>query len=353
VTQRTDVLVLGGGAMGAATAWWLAREGREVVVLERFAPGHTRGSSHGASRIFRFAYPLPRYVRMATVALPLWRELEADAGVRLLETTGGIDHGDDVGVQAVAEALDRIGVPFEFLVADAAVERWPGMRFGGDVLYQPDAGRCDADATVQALVDGAQRHGAQVRFGVAATSVARVHDDVVVHTDTDEEYRAEVAVIAAGAWTEKLVGGLVPLPPLQVTQEQVFHFPSLGEDLTWPSFIHHRQPYVYGLETPGEGIKVAEHHAGPVVDPDERDFRIDDEGAERVRDYVQTWLPGLDPSPVSSTTCLYTTTPTEDFHVTREGPIVVVSACSGHGFKFTPLIGKMAAELVTGATARG
>ncbi|MDQ1373624.1 MAG: sarcosine oxidase [Actinomycetota bacterium] len=333
--------------MGAATAWWLARDGREVVLLERFGPGHTRGSSHGGSRIFRFAYPLPRYVRMAMLALPLWRELEADTGATLLETTGGIDHGDDIGVQAVAEALDNQGAAYEFLTAAAAAERWPGMRFDSDVLFQPDAGRCNADATVAALLEGAARHGAEVRFDDGAESVSLVHDDVAVRTAAGDEYRAGAAVVAAGAWLEKLAGDLVPLPPFQVTQEQVFHFAPADQDTVWPSFIHHRDPYIYGLETPGEGVKVAEHHAGAVVDPDTRSFEIDPAGELRVRDYVGTWFPGLDPWPVSSTTCLYTTTPTEDFHITRQGALVIVSACSGHGFKFTPLVGRMAADLVS------
>lgn len=347
-TRRVDTVVIGGGAMGSATAWWLARTGREVVVLERFERGHTRGSSHGASRIFRLAYPLPRYVRMAQLALPLWRELEADTGASLLEITGGVDHGDDLGVQAVAEALDTQGAAAEFLTAAAAAERWPGMRFAGDVLFQPDAGRCNADATVAALHDGAARHGADVRFEARVESLALLHDDVVVRTTTDEEYRASVVVVAAGAWVEGLAGHLAALPPLKVTQEQVFHFAATDEGSTWPSFIHHREPYIYGLETPGEGIKVAEHHTGAVVDPDGRSFAIDPAGRARVQEYVERWLPGLDPAPVTSTTCLYTTTPTEDFHITRDGPVVVVSACSGHGFKFTPLIGKMTAELVSG-----
>jgi sarcosine oxidase len=348
--HRVDTVVIGGGAMGAATAYWLARDGREVVLLERFGPAHANGSSHGASRIFRFAYPLPRYVRMAMLALPLWREVEADTGAQLLETTGGLDHGDDIVVQAIAEALDNQGAAYEFLTADAATERWSGMHFAGDVLFQPEAGRCNADATVTALLDGAARSGADVRFEEGAESVAMLHDDVVVRTIGGDEYRASVAVVAAGAWLEKLVGDLVPLPPLQVTQEQIFHFAPKDADAVWPSFIHLRQPFIYGLETPGEGVKVAEHHTGAKVDPDRRSFEIDPVGALRVRDYVARWLPGLDPEPVSSTTCLYTTTPTEDFHITRDGPIVIVSACSGHGFKFTPLIGRMAAEL---ATAQG
>ena len=349
MVTRVDTVVIGAGAHGAATAWWLARAGREPVLLEQFAPGHSRGSSHGGSRIFRFAYALPRYVRMAVLALPLWRELEEDTGTVLLDTTGGIDHGDDIEVQAVAEAMDGQGVAYDFLTAEAATERWPGMRFGGDVLFQPDAGRCYADRTVHALVDGVVRHGGTTRFGQVVTSITLQHDDVVVRTAEEEEYRARMVVVAAGAWVGKLTGRLAPLPVLQVTQEQIFHFPPVV-GMSWPSFIHHRQPFLYGLETPGEGIKVAEDHTGAVVDPDERSFAIDPAGEARVREYVSTWLPGLDPVPTTSTTCLYTTTPTMDFHVAREGPVVVVSACSGHGFKFTPLIGRLAAEL---ATAKG
>jgi sarcosine oxidase len=347
VTTRADVVVVGAGAMGAATAWWLARRGHDVVLLEQFEQGHVRGSSHGASRIFRLAYPFPRYVRMAQLALPLWRELEDDSGTVLLDTTGGLDHGEPVGVQAVAEALDQQGAPYEFLPAPAAAERWPAMHFDTDVLYQPDAGRCRADDTVRALQDGVARQGGILHFDARAEAVSLVHDDVVIRT-ADGEYRARVCVAAAGPWIAKLLGAVVALPPLTITQEQVFHFrPCDGGGREWPSFIHHRQPYVYGLESPGQGVKVAEHHAGRVVDPDQRDFEVDPGAAARVKAYVKEWLPGLEPEPADAITCLYTTTPTEDFVVERHGPIVAVSACSGHGFKFTPLIGRLAADLAT------
>ena len=345
MTTRVDVVVVGAGAMGAAAAWWLARQGRDVVVLERFEQGHVRGSSHGSSRIFRLAYPLPRYVRMAQLALPLWRELEADTGATLLETTGGVDHGDPAGVQAVAAALEQQGAAFELLPADAAAERWPAMRFEGDVLHQPDAGRCRADDTVQALQDRVVGLGGAVHFDEAVERVLQVHDDVAVETAT-AEYRARVCIVAAGAWIGKVAGGLVALPPLTITREQVFHFPARPEPRQdWPSFIHHRDPFVYGLESPGEGVKVAEHHTGAVVDPDRRGFDVDPAGAARVAAYVRQWFPGLLPEATGATTCLYTTTPTQDFLVERHGPVVVVSACSGHGFKFVPLIGRMAADL--------
>src|SRR5882757_9174610 len=149
--HKTDVVVIGLGAMGSSTAWWLARRGIDVVGFEQFAPHHTRGSSHGGTRIFRFAYYDPFYVRMAQAALPLWRELEDDAGEPLLDITGAVDHGNPASVQRVADALLECSAPFELLDPATGQERWPAMRFEGLVLFHPDGGRCHAAATVAAL----------------------------------------------------------------------------------------------------------------------------------------------------------------------------------------------------------
>src|SRR5829696_74609 len=145
--RRVDVVVVGAGAMGSAAAWHLARRGRGVALLERFEPGHVRGSSHGASRIFRLAYDDPLYVRLARSALAGWRELEDDVGEPLLDVTGGIDHGDAGSVQEVAAALAASGVAFELLAPEEAAERWPGLRFDGTVLHHPEGGRCRSAAT--------------------------------------------------------------------------------------------------------------------------------------------------------------------------------------------------------------
>src|SRR5882672_7296132 len=111
--HKVDVVVIGAGAMGSSTAWWLARRGVDVVLLEQFEPGHTRGSSHGGTRIFRFAYYDPIYVRMAQASLPLWRELEDDAGEPLLDTTGAVDHGNANSIDLVATAMSACDAPFE------------------------------------------------------------------------------------------------------------------------------------------------------------------------------------------------------------------------------------------------
>ena len=332
--------------MGLSAAWWLARRGRDVVVLEQFGLGHVRGSSHGGSRVFRFAYPDVRYVRMAQRALPLWRELEDDCGASLLDVTGGTDHGAGPGVDAVAAALESAGASFRWMSAEEATSRWPGMRFDGRVLFQPDAGRCRSDATVHALATSAGSHGAEAYFEQRVEEFT-VSDDGVVAETAFGEYAAPVAVVTCGAWAPSFLRGLVDLPPMTVTQEQYFHFLAKDPSAVWPSFIHHVQPFRYGLETPGEGIKVAEHHSGPVVDPDTRSFDIDADGEARVAAYVEEWLPGLDSYAITAATCLYTTTPTEEFFIERHGPLVVGAGFSGHGFKFVPLIGRMLADLAT------
>ena len=344
-----EVVVVGAGAMGSATAWWLARRGHDVVLLEQFDRGHDRGSSHGATRIFRFAYPDPTYVRMAQAALPLWRELEAESGRTLLEITGAVDHGDPASVEATAAALAECAAAHELLSVDEAERRWPHMRFEGQVLFHPDGGRCLADAAVAALQDRAAAHGAEARYGVPAHIEA--HDDGVTVHAGDETWSAPVAVVTAGPWLAKLLGDAVDLPPLVVPREQIQHFRPRTDASGWPSFIHHRRPWAYGLHSAAEGMKVAEHHVGAGADPDTVGTPSD-EVAGRMAAYVERWFPGLDPEPVHLATCLYTTTPTEAFVLERHGPLVIGSTCSGHGFKFTPLIGRLLADRATAGTPR-
>lgn len=345
------MLVVGAGAMGSATAWHLARRGVDVVVLEQFEPGHGRGSSHGATRIFRFAYPDPAYVRMAKSALPLWRDLEDDAGETLLETTGGLDIGDPHTLATIEDALRGSEAKVEHLGAAEAMERWPGIRPAPDdiVLFSPDAGRIWAERTVAALQRRAQDHGADVRFSETVRTLTATGA-----TTDNEEYEASAVVVTAGAWVTSLLtrsGSKVTLPTLTVTREQSFHFPGRDGAREWPSFIHHRQndPPIYGLATPGEGIKVGEDHTGVPTDPDHRSFAIDEIGRQRVVRYVTAHLPGLEPTPVSELTCLYTSTPDAAFVLERQGRVVIGSACSGHGFKFTPLIGERLADLASPA----
>jgi monomeric sarcosine oxidase len=355
--DRVDVVIIGAGLAGSAAAWALARRGRSAVVLEAFQPGHRRGSSHGSARIFRRAYPDPLYVRLTGEAHRLWRQLADEAGEELLLTTGEIDFGPTREQEKIYEVLRTSGVAAELLAPGAAAERWPGVAFGTDqVMFHPDAGVIDAEHAMRAMLALAEARGAQVHYGSPVLSVSASAEGAVVRT-ADRSWRAPAVVVAAGAWVEPLLGEQVPLPPLVVTQQQAFHFAPRAPAGPQPVFIYRSEvAALYGLlagrdgEVPG-AVKIGEHGHGPVTTGDGRDGIVSPAGREMVRAFVRDTLEDLDPDPVGELTCLYTSTPTEDFILDRYGPFVVCSACSGHGAKFAPLTGEIAADLACGGTA--
>jgi sarcosine oxidase len=356
-TEQFEVVVVGGGAMGSAAAWQLSRRGVSVVLLERFSAGHHNGASHGASRMFRANFPDPVYLPLAREALVQWRELEQLTGTNLLTITGGVDHGRDPRLGELAEGLAAAGVLHQWMTPAEATERWPGIGFDTRVLYHPESGRIHADDTVTALQESAQKHGAVIRHEVPVTSIEVRGDESVEIRVGDDKYVAKRVIVAVSAWAQKLVGNLAPLPPLRVTQEQPAHFaPVVGED-RWPSFgqlfprgaEEHRLFHggIYGLATPGEGIKVGFHGVGPVVDPDERDFAAVPALMDDLREYVRRYVPGADPDSYVPVSCTYTTTEDDHFVLDRQGPVVVATGFSGMGFKFVPAIGRILADLAT------
>jgi sarcosine oxidase len=365
MAEILDTVVVGGGAMGSATAWQLARRGRAVTLLERFEPGHVNGASHGASRNFNTAYADPSYVAMLAEALPLWRSLEAETGSRLLDQVGIVNHGPNPSFDAVAAALHGAGLGAEFLAPEAAAERWPGIHFDGRVLHTPDAGRLNADAAVTALQAAAVAAGAEVRHGTRVLRLDVLGDDHVRVTTETGAIDARRVVVTVGAWTSRLLRGVLPVPRLTVTQEQPAHF-ALRDGSTvaagraaaeWPGFNHAFDPAdpryswwyspIYGMYTPGQGVKAGWHGVGPATDPDARSFAPEPAQLAALQRYVRDWLPGADPDALVPVSCTYTTTADEDFVLDRVGPVVVGAGFSGHGFKFTPSIGRILADLAT------
>ena len=349
---RVDVVVVGAGGMGAATAWQLAKRGRSVVLLEQFEHLHRWGSSHGQTRIFRFAYRDPRYTDLATYSLPLWRELESDSGAVLLEQNGQLDHGIATAVEEVVASLRSHHYAVEVLAPEAAHERWPSMNFDTLVAFSPDGGRVFADRTVDAAVTTAVRFGAEFHD---ATPVERIEvdgDRVFVHA-AGSTWEAGCVVVAAGAWLPGLAGALVPLPPLQVTHQQPVHF-AIRPGYSFPSYIHHQDTgqalgfAAYGLESPGEGVKLGLEGTVRSIDLATRTLDTDPAITREAQDYAERWLPGADPSQVTAVTCLFTETTDGHFVIDRVGPVVVCSPCSGHGFKFVPAIGAITADLALG-----
>ncbi|MEY9838261.1 FAD-dependent oxidoreductase [Streptacidiphilus sp. EB103A] len=354
MSADVEIAVVGAGLMGTATAWAAARRGRTVALLEQFRLGHDRGSSHGSARIVRRAYADPLYVTMTGQAMALWRELEQESGRTLLRITGGLDHGSRRRPDRIAAVLDACGVPHELLPAAEAGHRWPGLRFDGPVLHHPEAGTVDPAAAMDAFAALARRGGADIRDGTPVRRIGVEADDLVRLETATGTLTARTVVVAAGAWTRDLLDGLVPLPELTVTQQQVFHFPRRDPATApWPVIVHKDALSTYSLPGgrdggPDDGRKIAEHDAGPRTTAAGRDGRVDPAARDRITAYVRDWLPGLLPEPFNETTCLYTSTANEDFVLDRVGPVVVCSSCSGHGAKFAPLIGEYAADLATG-----
>ena len=345
------VVIVGAGLAGAASAWALAQRDVPVVVLEQFGPEHARGSSHGSARIVRRGYGDGLYTRLTGRSFELWQEVERASSTSILRMLGGIDFGSRRNVPKVAALLAEAGVPHEVLPAAEASARWPGMAFEGEVVYHPQAGTMDAAGAVRAMLSLATAQGADVRYDTAATAVSGNE----VRLADGSALAARCVVVAAGGWVGPLLSGVVELPPLTVTQQQIFHFPR--RDLAapaWPSVIHEADDVsVYHLAGgrdggPGDDRKIGIHTGGRVTTAADRDGVVDPASRAAVVEYVRRWLPGLEPTPRAEATCLYTDTPSEDFVLDRVGDVVVCSPCSGHGAKFAPLIGELVAGLVLG-----
>jgi sarcosine oxidase len=340
----TEIAVVGAGVMGLATAWALAREGRDVTVLEQFQVGHDRGSSHGTSRIFRLSYDQPHYVRLAQRALGLWRELEAESGRTVLVTTGSLDFGQHVDDNS--RALVECGAEFEVVEGAEAGRRY-GLEFdGGSVLVQCDGGFVRADRAQAAFRDCAIRHSAHLLEETRVLGLRSGDGEVIVET-SGEQIAAQTVVVTAGAWAKPLVSGLGFDLPVTPTRETIAYFrveapgevPSLIESDTERAGFG-----FYALTAPGVGLKAGRHRSGPVTDPDQVGA-VDEQVVRAIAGWVRGRFPNADPEPIGAETCLYTNMPDERFVLERRGRVVLGSACSGHGFKFAPAVGEQLAAL--------
>jgi sarcosine oxidase len=313
--------------MGSAAAWALAERGADVTVHEQYDLGHARGSSHGRSRIVRLSYPDPTWVRLALESMAAWRELERESETELLHLSGIVELGTSVD-RTSASGLEACGVEYRLLDDAEARELGALLPDGWTALLQPEAGIVRADLARQAFLDVAQRRGAQVETGRRIEST--------------DELDADVVVVTAGAWVQKLV----PDVPVEVTRETLAYFRREGPP--GPAIVEldevTRGHGTYSLPDPLHGIKAGLHHGGPVVDPD-LDGEPDLDAVAQVSAWIRERLTGVDPEPIGAETCLYTSTADGSFVLERRGRVVVGSACSGHGFKFAPVVGRRLADL--------
>ena len=359
-----DVIVVGLGAMGSASLDALASMKRRVLGIDQFAPPHALGSSHGRTRITREAYfEHPSYVPLVRRATDLWRELERSAGRQLFVKTGGLSIGPENGtlVRGALASAQAFRVLHRVLSAAGVHRQFPGLQPLDDMVgvLEDRAGVLFPEHCITALLARAVRNGAQIRRDEAVIGWKADGEGVLVVTNV-AEYRAEQLVLAGGAWMPTLVPELAGV--LRVVRQPIHWFePSRPEEFT-PSrcpvtlWEHAPDRVFYTLPDFGDGVKAGVHYEGKPVDPDQVDRHTTPDEDAQATDLLRRFMPHAKGRLRESEVCLYTNTPDLHFiidtHPLHPRRVAVVSACSGHGFKFAPAIGEIVAQLLAGAAPR-
>jgi len=353
-----DVVIVGLGAMGSAALCALARRGSRVVGIEQFSPAHAFGSSHGRTRVIRLGYfEHPSYVPLARAAYPAWRELERITGEPLLTVTGIVEMGrpDSMLVAGTLHAARQHALPHEVLDAHELMSRFPAFRLPEDFIgvFQPDGGFVAAEPAILAQLRLAGEAGADIRTGERVVAIEPRADHVLVVTANGVIPAAQV-IVSAGSW----LSTLLPVPAqLTVTRQALAWFEPRDtarfDPARFPVFMLQDDTGIYYGFPPDErgAFKFAKHHhEREEIDSlvPAREFDAADEAI--LRNALRHYLPGADGTLVEATTCRYTMTPDEDFIIDRlpDWPqVIVASPCSGHGFKFSAVIGEILADLAT------
>lgn len=363
-----DSIVIGAGIIGSATAYSLARRGCCTLLLEQFALPHSRGSSHGQSRIIRKAYPQPYYANMMVEAYEAWGQLEKETHTELIKQTGLLVFGDAAidYTRQVERSLASLNTPYRRYSTTELREKFPMFRFDpGQVgVYDQQAGLIRADRAILSYQTAFRNNGGTLKEEEVVDSV--IPGDIATVKTSKREYTAKSIVITIGAWTAKLSKSLGLRLPLQVIHTRVCYLKQRENvhtvDAGMPCFIYchtnadaqESLENTYGfpcVEYPNQ-VKVACHGGQILSDPDFRDISspLDQTIVQTIEAFAQRHLPGVIPKVGIIEHCMYTLTPDEDFILDvhpRWNNIVIGAGFSGHGFKFAPVVGKVLAELAT------
>ena len=357
-----DALVAGLGAMGSAAVYHLASRGATVIGIDALDPPHALGSTHGRSRIIREAYfEHPSYVPLVQRAYAGWAALERESGATLFLRTGGLNIGaPDCGlVVGARESATRHGLDVELLAASEIERRFPAFRVepGMVGVFERNAGILFPEACIRAYLSRARSLGAELRTNTPVLGLERTDDSITAVTH-DGPITARRLVVCAGAWTQSLLETLGIVVPLAVARQTMHWLDQTGDaairspDRFPVALIEHAADrFLYTMPDTGDGVKVAIHHEGAIVSTDSVDRAIQTSDTAPVQALAARFLPGAGRRIRESVVCLYTNTPDRDFIVDAlaEMPnVVLVSACSGHGFKFASVIGELAAQLCLG-----
>ncbi|MCE7737294.1 MAG: N-methyl-L-tryptophan oxidase [Candidatus Heimdallarchaeota archaeon] len=360
-----DVIIIGAGAMGSATAYYLSKTKKRVLLLEQFHFLHKNGSSHGESRIIRRAYPEKHFADLMFHTYDLWQEIEKETGESIIYTTGGLDFGDQDNeqVKSVEDACKSVGLNYEKMDSIQLRERYPILNIPDNYtgIYQPDAGIINATKAVSMFQELAKQNGVTLidNFKVKHINVTDSNIEIVFNSDN---YTCDKLIITAGAWINSILGLFdkkiqlnidiwkLTIAYWKVKNRTAYKPPS------FPVFINWAEDHFYGFPIfeREDFIKVGPHFKFETIDNIEtKNIEPNAEVAELLTNYIQTRFREIDADPIDLQSCLYTMTEDENFIVDfhpNYSKIIIGAGFSGHGFKFTPLIGKMLSQMAINET---
>jgi sarcosine oxidase len=356
VRRHFEVVIVGLGAMGSAALYHLSKSGVPVLGLEQFKSPHALGSSHGETRVIREAYfEDPIYVPVVQRAYELWERLSSEASVQLYLKTSGLmigPRGSTVADGALCSAQEH-NLPHQILDAGNIRKRYPGLNPKDDMIgiLEPRAGILFPEKCIEAHLLLARSHGAHIAMEEKVLEWTTDKKLIRVVTDA-QSYTCSRLIIAAGAW----VGSLASKLGIRFEIErQVLHWfkpqkPELYGAQSFPIHLWEYEPgrMFYGFPDLGSGLKVALHHQGENVDPENLDRIIRPEDITVMRGLLERFLPEANGEYLRGTVCMYTNTPDGHFILDRhpENPnVIIASPCSGHGFKFASAIGEVLRDM--------
>lgn len=375
--QVFDVIVIGAGVMGSATAYQTAKRGLKTLLLEQFEFLHHRGSSHGESKAIRASYSKDYYSSMVLESSRLWEEAEAEIGYKVYFKTNHLDIGPSNCkiFQTAIDSCRKNSIPVRILDPNEVAEEFSGnfqLPEGWIGVVTPHGGIIKANTAVAMFQTLGVQNGAVLKDNMRVVDIKRDQHtgDIIVHTSGGGPFRSRKCVITAGPWTRKLVetarGITLPIQPLETAayywKINEGHEERFAISNGFPTFDSHGEPRVYGtpaMEFPGL-IKIV-IDGGSACEPDERTWAADEPGLlGSMREWVKGRFGGLVDSdePVITQSCICSMTPDGDYVIDFLGgefaeDVVVAGGFSRHGFKMAPLVGRVAAELVAGGTAEG
>lgn len=356
-----DHLIIGAGSMGAAAGYFLAKQGKRVLLIDAHHPPHDVGSHHGDTRLIRYAYGEgERYVPFVLRARDLWQQLEREADTNVFLQTGIMNIGDaqDDFIQNVQQSAAEFQLPLEVLTANEAMEKWPGITLPAHFVacFEPTSGVLKTTEAIRAYLALSEQHGAQLLPNTKVTKIEADDTHVTVSTAATETFTASSVIVTAGAWAKDLLaqtGLQLPIRPIRKTFAWYEADEALYNDATFPGFAFQMgDESYYGFPSiDGAGLKVGRHDLGEDINPDEDRVPFGEVAGDKedLDGFLARFMPQVG-SLQFGKTCMYSMTPDEDFIIDRHPVhenIIIAAGFSGHGFKFASAVGEALSELAT------